>query len=179
LSQWSQKLDAYLSMKKLSKKQLALELGISINTLEKWWGRREPSPEHATKILQLLHEDTPVTMTISDKNPASPGRETDIVGKVTEEKHTGEVNFREYGEAPQSSREAADLAAGLASDKVVARQLPRELPKKGERYEDRSVVVSLLRTTCPFCEHGVDEFQNCAYCGQHFAWANVPLDKSL
>ena len=109
MSQWSQKLDTYLSMKKLSKKQLALELGISINTLEKWWGRREPSPEHANKILQLL----------------------------------------------------------------------QELPKKGERYEDRSVVVSLLRTTCPFCEHDVNEFRNCAYCGQHFVWANVPLGKSL
>ncbi len=88
---------------------------------------------------------------------------------------TGEANFRECREAPQSNREAA----GLASDEVVARQLPREFPKKGERYEDRSVVVSLLRTTCPFCEHGVDDFQNCAYCGQHFVWANVPLDKSL
>jgi len=109
LSQWSQKLDTYLPMKKLSKKQLALELGISINTLGKWWGRREPSPEYATKILQLL----------------------------------------------------------------------RELPKKGERYEDRSVVVLLLRAICPFCEHDVYEFRNCAYCGQHFVWANVPLDKSL
>jgi len=170
-------------MKNLKKKQLALELGISINTLEKWWGRREPSPEHATKIRQLLHEDTPVTMTISDKNSASPGRETDITGKVTEEKHAGEANFTECCETPQSNREAADLAAdlaaGLASDEVVARQLPREFPKKGERYEDRSVVVALLRTTCPFCEHDVDEFRNCAYCGQHFVWANVLLDKSL
>ena len=179
MSQWSQKLDTYLSMKKLSKKQLALELGISINTLEKWWGRREPSPEHATKIRQLLHEDTPVTMTISDKNSASPGIETDIIGKVTEAKHAGEANFIECDKAPQSNREAADLAAGLASDKVVARQRPSELPKKGERYEDRSVVVSLLRTTCPFCEHDVDEFRNCAYCGQHFVRANVPLDNSL
>jgi len=160
-------------MKKMSKRQLALELGISINTLGKWWGRREPSPEHATKILQLLHEDTPVTMTISDKNSASPGRETGIVGKVTE------ANFRECCKAPQSNREAADLAAGLASDEVVARQLPGELPKKGERYEDRPVVVSLLRATCPFCEHEVNEFRNCVYCGQHFVWANVPLDKSL
>ena len=174
MSQWTQKLDAYLSRNKLSKKQLASELGISINTLEKWWRRREPSPEHATKIRQLLHEDTPVTMTISDKDSASPGRETDIVGKVTEEKQAGEANFRECREAPQSNLEAD----GLASDEVVARQLPREFPKKAERDEDRPVVVSLLRTTCPFCEHDVEKFQNCAYCGQHFVWANVPLDKS-
>ena len=142
MSQWSQKLDAYLAMTKISKKQLALELGISINTLEKWWGRREPSPEHATKIRQLLHENISTTMTISDKNAASLVRET-------------------------------------ASDEVLARQLPREFPKQGEQYEDRSAIVSLLRTTCPFCEHAIDRFQNCAYCGQHFVWANVPMDKSL
>jgi len=142
LSQWSQKLDAYLAKTKISKKQLALELGISINTLAKWWRRREPSPEHATKIRQLLHENTSTTMTISDKNSDSPGR-------------------------------------GTASNEVVTRQLPREFPKQGEQYEDRSAVVSLLRTTCPFCEHAIDRFQNCAYCGQHFVWANVPMDKSL
>ena len=126
LSKWSQKLDAYLAMEKLSKKQLALELGISINTLGKWWRGREPSPEHATKIRQLLHEDTSTTMTIYNKYPASP----------------------------------------------------REFLKQGERYEHRTVVVSLLRTTCPFCKHTVDRFQNCAYCGQHLVWANVAIDKS-
>ncbi|MBU2608625.1 MAG: helix-turn-helix domain-containing protein, partial [Chloroflexi bacterium] len=75
MSQWSQKLDAYLAITKISKKQLALELGISINTLEKWWGSREPSPEHATKIRQLLHEDTSTMITVSDENSASPVRE--------------------------------------------------------------------------------------------------------
>ncbi len=179
MPQWSQKLDTYRSVKKLSKKQLALELGISINTLGKWWGRREPSPEHAAKIRQLLHEDTPAPVTISDKNSASPVRQTDIVEKVTEEKHAGEADLREFREAPQSSREAAGLAAGLAGDEVVAGQRPGDFPEKGERYEERSVVVSLLRTTCPFCEHDVDRFRNCAYCGQQFVWANVPLDKSL
>jgi transcriptional regulator with XRE-family HTH domain len=142
MSQWSQKLDAYLARTKMSKKQLALELGISINTLAKWWRDREPSPEHVAKIRQLLYENTSATMTISDKNSASPGRET-------------------------------------ASDRVVTRQLPGECPKQGERYEDRSAVVSLLRTTCPFCKHAVSRFQNCAYCEQHLVWANVPMDKSL
>ncbi len=142
MSQWSQKLDAYLAITKLSKKQLASELGISINTLAKWWRDREPSPEHEIKIRQLLYENTSATMTISDKNSASPGRET-------------------------------------AGDEVATRQLRRKFPKQGEQYEDRSVVVSLLRTTCPFCKHAVKIFQNCAYCEQHFVWANVPMDKSL
>ena len=140
MSQWSHKLDAYLAMTKISKKQLALELGISINTLGKWWGCREPSPEYAIKIRQLLHENISTTMTISDNNTASPVRETD-------------------------------------SDEVVTRQLPRKLPKQGKRYEDRSAVVSFLRTTCPFCEHTVNRFQHCTYCGQHFVWANVPVTK--
>jgi transcriptional regulator with XRE-family HTH domain len=140
LSQWFQKLDAYLAMTKLTKKQLASELGISINTLAKWWRDREPSPGHETKIRQLLHENTLATMTISDKNSASPGR-------------------------------------GTAGDKVVTRQLRRKFPKQGERYEDRSAVVSLLRTKCPFCKHAVNRFQNCAYCEQHLVWANVPIDK--
>ncbi|MFC1968535.1 hypothetical protein ACFLVX_04010 [Chloroflexota bacterium] len=141
MSQWSQKLDAYLAMTNISKKQLALELGISINTLVKWWGRREPSPEHATKIRQLLHEDTSTMITVSEENSALTGREPD-------------------------------------SDEVVARQLPREFAKQGERYEDRSVVISLLRTTCPFCKHAINRFQDCAYCGRYFVWANVPVDKS-
>ena len=37
-------------------KEIAEELGISINTLAKWWRGREPSPEHTIKILQLLQE---------------------------------------------------------------------------------------------------------------------------
>ena len=76
MSQWSQKLDAYLYMTKISKKQLALDLGISISTLGKWWRNRELSPGHATKILRLLHENTSNTITISGKNSASPGRGT-------------------------------------------------------------------------------------------------------
>ncbi len=141
MSQWSQKLDTYLAKTKLSKKQLASELGISINTLAKWWRRREPSPEHVAKIRQLLHENTSATITISDKNSDSPGR-------------------------------------GTTGDKVATRQLPRKFPKQGERYEGRSAIVSLLRTKCPFCKHSVKRFQNCAYCEQHFVWANVAMDKS-
>ena len=140
MSKWSQKLDAYLAKTKITKKQLASELGISINTLAKWWRDREPSLEHETKIRQLLHENTSATITISDKNSASLGK-------------------------------------GTASNEVVPRQLRRKFPKQGERYEDRSAVVSLLRTKCPFCERAVSRFQNCAYCGQHFVWANVPIDK--
>ncbi len=143
LSEWSQKLDAYLSTKKLSKKQLAVELDISINTLEKWWRAREPSPEHAAKIQRLLDEDASTTIAIAPgENAASPAIE-----------------------APRP--------------RVVAAPPPATgLSKQGKRFEEGSAVVSLLRTRCPFCKHAIDRFRNCAYCGQHFVWANVPVDNS-
>lgn len=172
MSHWSQKLDAYLAVTKLSKKELALKLGISINTLGKWWGRREPSPEHATRIRQLLQEDTPTT--VLHKSFTSPEEDTMTVEKVTEGERTNEANFG--GASPSSSR-ATDFPAGVIGDEVIARQLPTELLKRGERYGEKPVVVSLIRTKCPFCQHDVDRFRNCVYCGQHLVWANIPMER--
>lgn len=108
MSEWSKKLDAYIAKTKLSKKQLALKLGISINTLGKWWRSREPSAEHANRIRNLLDEGV-------------------------------------------------------------------SIQKQQERQEERAVIVSILRTTCPFCEKAIENFRSCAYCGQDFVWANVPV----
>ena len=77
MSKWSQKLDKYLATNKISKKQLASKLGISINTLQKWWGNREPSPAHAVKIQDLLDENISVTTTISDNSLEPVERETE------------------------------------------------------------------------------------------------------
>ena len=141
MSEWTQKLDAYLSTNKLSKKQLALQLDISINTLDKWWRHREPSPEHAAKLQQLLQGDASTTIAVPDKRPASPIRDTYRIPVVVEPPATG-------------------------------------LSKQGKRYEERSAVISLLRTTCPFCKRSIDRFRHCVHCGQHFVWANVPVDNS-
>ena len=111
MSKWSQKLDAYLTNTSLSKRQLAVKIGISINTLQKWWGDREPSPEYANRISKLLKEGIPT-----------------------------QTQF--------------------------------------ERQDERPAIVSLLRTVCPFCKHGIEKFKNCMYCGQHFVWANVPIMES-
>lgn len=63
------------------------------------------------------------------------------------------------------------------SPEVIARQLPTELSQKeGRRYGERSVVISLQRTSCPFCGHDIARFRRCVYCGQDFVWANVPLE---
>jgi len=59
---------------------------------------------------------------------------------------------------------------------VVARRPTREIPQEEGRYGERSVVISLQRTSCPFCEHDIARFRCCAYCGQDFVWANVPLE---
>jgi len=141
LSEWSEKLDAYLSIHKLSKKQLAQELGISINTLDKWWRNREPSPEHAAKLRQLLNGDAPTTTTVPVEDSASPVKET-------------------------------------ASSEVAVKPPTIGSTDHGKRYEEKSAVISLLRTTCPFCKKAIDRFRHCTHCGQHFVWANVPMDNS-
>lgn len=138
LGELTQKLDAYLSVNKMSKRQLAAELGISINTLDKWWRHREPSAGHAEKIRQLLQQGVSATATASPEAPTAPAVKT-------------------------------------ATEKVVIRQLPKPPQNFGKRYEEKSTVVSLLRTTCPFCQKAIEKFRHCTKCGQHFVWANVPV----
>jgi len=60
---------------------------------------------------------------------------------------------------------------------VVPGQAPMKLPKKGARCEERVIVISLQRTSCPFCAHDIAKFTSCLYCGQHLVWASVPLEK--
>ena len=136
LSKWSQKLDNYLAINKISKKQLASKLGVSISTLQKWWGSREPSPAHAVKIQELLGEGRSDTKTKS-KNILEP---------VERENEGNEM-------------------------------LESHLLKQGERERERSLVVSLLRNECPFCKNTIARFRHCAYWGQHFVWANIPLSE--
>ncbi len=59
---------------------------------------------------------------------------------------------------------------------VIARQLPKEFPGEERRYKERPAVISLERTSCPFCAHDIAKFRSCVHCGQHFVWANVPVE---
>ena len=71
----------------------------------------------------------------------------------------------------------SDLSSEMVPHpEVIARQPTRELPQEGGRHGERSVVISLQRVSCPFCEHDITRFRRCAYCGQEFVWANVPLE---
>lgn len=59
---------------------------------------------------------------------------------------------------------------------VQARQVPKEFSGEQQRHKERAVIISLERTSCPFCAHDIAQFRSCTYCGQHFVWANVPLE---
>ena len=137
MSKWSQKLDEYLAINRISKKQLAFELGVSINTIQKWWGNREPSQEHAVKIKHLLDN------CISDTTTKAENR-------------------------------LAPVERTVEGDEMVENQII----KQGERVKERAVIISLHRTKCPLCNSPVAQFKQCEYCGQHFVWANIPLNES-
>jgi len=108
-----------MAVKGISKRELAEELGISIDTLSKWWRNREPSPEYAAKLERLLGGEVATS---------PPTRESGGV-------------------------------------KAASRQTSQEESKQVNRYEERSVVISLQRTTCPFCQRPVDRFCGCTHCG--------------
>ncbi len=143
MNQWAEQLDEYLAGAKISKKQLAENMGISINTMGKWWRDREPSAEHAAKVRQLLADSG-----VSAVRATLPAAAAVAPVAVIEEK---KAPVKEYTE------DAAD---------------------RGERYKAGAVIISLSRTTCPFCGKALGKFQNCAACGQHFVWAQVPLGTS-
>ena len=165
---WSEQLDAYIARTKLSKKRLASELGISIKTLEKWWGSREPSSENIARIRKLLGGDTSAVMSATDKSLSSSVKESVKVEKAVKGKKIGKSST---DETPFRSHGAPELPDRTSVDEAMAEQLAGE----GGRYGQVPVVVSLSRTVCPFCTHEVTKFRNCVYCGQHFTWANIPV----
>jgi hypothetical protein len=70
----------------------------------------------------------------------------------------------------------ANLSSEVATQsETLVRQRTKDLPHKGGRCGERSVVISLERASCPFCGQSIIRFRRCAYCGQDFVWANVPF----
>jgi len=67
--------------------------------------------------------------------------------------------------------------SGQSPETMTGKQAGKFYPKGG-RYAERSVVISLQRTICPFCLNEITRFRSCAYCGQHFVWAKVTLEES-
>ena len=150
-----------------TKKALAGFLKVHPDTLGGYFsGRKFPMSDIANRLCELTNirclkpdfdSDSPSEMLPHPPGvPIGESQESDITGpsdRLQEEPHLGK------------------------SSEVTARQLPRELPQKeGWRYGERSVVISLQRTSCSFCGHDIARFHRCVYCGQDFVWANVPLE---
>ena len=161
-----------------TKKELAGLLKVHPDTLGDYFsGRKFPNPDIASRLYELTNikclkpdagsnsssEMIQQKSSASSLLPHSPGVTASIKepqqlhvtgpsGPLKEERHSGK------------------------SPGVIARQPPRELPQKGGRRGERSVVISLQRTSCPFCAHDIARFRIFIYCGQEFVWANVPLE---
>ena len=67
-------------------------------------------------------------------------------------------------------------AGSLSSPELTTEKPEMGPPSEEGRYGERSVIISLQRTRCPFCAHDIVRFRSCARCGQHFVWANIPLE---
>ncbi len=72
-------------------------------------------------------------------------------------------------------------AAAASIDKTEGPGL-RETPEAAKespgdrRRKERAVLISLERTSCPFCGHDVARFCSCVSCGQQLVWASLPLE---
>lgn len=87
---------------------------------------------------------------------------------ATSSKNSPEPDFSNapgLSENKYSSGKSLEAKPGQPSSKV----------KNGERYGERSVVISFQRTTCPLCMKDISRFYHCGNCGQNFVWANVPV----
>lgn len=158
-----------------TKRELADALKVHPDTLGDYFsGRKFPKPDIANRLCELTNiaclEPRSGPNLLSGKTlqessiilPLPPAAditssieklpERDVAGPSEEGFHSGEI------------------------PKVMVGKTRRESPKKGERYEEISIVISLQRTNCPFCAHDIDRFRGCVYCGQHFAWASVPIE---
>jgi len=131
-----------------TKKALAGLLKVHPVTLGDYFsGRKFPKSDIASKLYEL----TNIICLASMEQP----QEIHVTGTsvpLKEERHSGE------------------------RPGVMAGQPPVELPQKGWRHGERSVVISLQMTSCPFCGHDIARFRRCVNCGQGFVWANVPLE---
>ena len=162
-----------------TKKALADFLKVHPDTLGDYSsGRKFPRPDIASRLYELTKiaclkpvagAESPPQMVPQLSSPIAPlllsaPRVAASIGKPAEPDITGVAGkFEEKGHLGKIPE-------------VRARQTPKELVKKGERDKEASVVISLQRNICPFCGHDIAQFTSCQYCGQHFVWANVPIE---
>lgn len=125
-----------------------------------------------------VHRDT-----LGDYSHGRQFPKSDIANRLYELTRIPCLRPRSGATSPEDSPEPdISNAPGLPKDKYNSRKSlkaksgqPSSEVKEGERHGERPVVISLQRTSCPFCMRDVSKFRSCGYCGQSFVWANVPL----
>ena len=163
-----------------TKKALAGLLKVHPDTLGDYLsGRQFPKSDIANRLYEItdikcLKPDVggnSFTEMVSQESPAAPlFPDTHDVAASTGG-HQEPVKARPIGHNQEESRHEKN-------PEVITEQPPGGLPPQGERYGEKSVIISLQRTKCPFCAHDIARFRSCAYCGQHFVWANTPVENS-
>ena len=163
-----------------TKKALAGFLRVHPDTLGEYFsGKSFPRSDIANRLYELTNIEclksdvggNSSTEMVSQESPAAPllPHPPDIAASREEPQES--VTTGPSGHLQEESHHGK-------SPEVITKQQLRGLPPKGGRHEERSVVMSLQRTRCPFCAHDIVRFRSCAYCGQQFVWANVPLENS-
>ncbi|MBE0480836.1 MAG: hypothetical protein IBX68_07640 [Dehalococcoidia bacterium] len=161
-----------------TKKMLADFLKVHPDTIGDYLsGRKFPGSGIANRLWQLtkiecltpnVSSDAPADRAPQEPSPAlllspSPG----VAASIAEPQ---ELDITVPSEPP---KEEGNLGK---RPEMTGEQLPMAIPPKGGRHGERAVVISLERTSCPFCAHDIHRFRSCVHCGQLFVWANIALD---
>ena len=142
--------------------------------LTSWWqGQADFKTKRALAESLKVHPDTIGNYFSGRKFPKG-----DVARRLWE---ITKIACLEHGTVSESSLSVAPLPSqdyhSKNGSEVMQRKAPREPLEMGDRYTERSIVISLQRTSCPLCGHIIREFRDCANCGQHFTWANIPLEQ--
>ncbi len=160
-----------------TKKELATFLKVHPDTLGDYFpGRQFPRPDIANRLYELTkipclrpHSGAASFSEAAPQDSSSPVPvllpPSSIAPSLKNSPEPDISSAPGQSEDKYSSGKSLGAKSGQPSDEV----------KEGERYGERPVVISLQRTSCPFCRQGVSRFRGCGYCGQSFVWANVPM----
>ena len=154
-----------------TKKALAGFLKVHPDTLGDYFsGRKFPRSDIADRLSELTNIRCLKPDAGSHSSPEVVAQEPPTIASATEGPQEP-IMARPVGHLQEESHPEK-------SPEVITEQPLMGLPPKGGGYGERSVVISLQRTKCPFCAHDIVRFRRCAYCEQQFVWANIPLENS-
>ena len=161
-----------------TKKALAGFLRVHPDTLGEYFsGKSFPRSDIANRLCELTNIEC--LKSDVDGNSSTEMASQESAAALLLPNHPAVAASTEGPQEPVMARSIGHLQEESHPEKspeVITEQPPIGLPPKGGRYGERSVVISLQRAKCPFCAHDIVRFRSCAYCEQHFVWANIPLE---